>query len=123
MQWETMLLEGQGPVRHLVFNRPQMHNAINRQFLQDLVQACLAVEALPDCRVLIVRGAGPSFSSGADLKEGLIRQAKLQDMLSRAKAGARAVQALGDLSPVTIAALHGHVIGGGAMLALACDFR
>jgi enoyl-CoA hydratase/carnithine racemase len=128
MEWETMKLEGEGPVRHLVFNRPQVHNAVNRRFLRDIVQACLHIETLPDCRVVIVRGAGPSFCSGADLKEGLtpegqLAAATLAETMGRAKDGARAIQALGDVQPITIAAVHGNAIGGGAMLAMACDFR
>lgn len=123
MEWETMKLEGEGPVRHLVFNRPAVHNAVNRQFLRDVVQACLYIETLPECRVVIVRGAGPSFCSGADLKEGLTHQGAAADMMGRAKAGARAIQALGDVTPITIAAVHGNAIGGGALLAMACDFR
>jgi enoyl-CoA hydratase/carnithine racemase len=123
MEWETMRLEGEGPLRRLVFNRPQMHNAVNRRFLLDLTQACLHVETETPCRVLIVRGEGPSFSSGADLKENLTHAGGLGDLMGRSQAGARAIQALGDLSAVTIAAVHGNAIGGGAMIAMACDFR
>jgi len=123
MEWETMKLEGEGPVRHLVFNRPAVHNAVNRQFLHDVAQACLYVETLEGCRVVIVRGAGPSFSSGADLKEGLTGPGALRAIMNRSRAGSRAIQALGDVTPITIAAVHGNAIGGGAMLAMACDFR
>lgn len=123
MEWETMKLVGDGPVRHLVLNRPQLHNAINKQFLADLAQACLQIETLQDCRVVIVRGEGPSFCSGADQKEGLTHQGGLSDMMQRSKSGARGVNAIADMTPISIAALHGHVIGGGAVLAMACDFR
>jgi enoyl-CoA hydratase/carnithine racemase len=123
MEWETMKLEGAGAVRHLVFNRPAVHNAVSRQFLRDVVQACLYIETQPDCRVVIVRGAGPSFCSGADLKEGLTHEGAVAEMMGRARDGARAIQALGEIPPITIAAVHGHAIGGGAMLAMACDFR
>jgi enoyl-CoA hydratase/carnithine racemase len=123
MEWETMKLEGEDPVRHLVFNRPALHNAVNRQFLLDVAQACGYLESLPDCRAVIVRGAGPSFCSGADLKEGLTGPGTMRAVMSRSKAGTRAVQALGDVTPITIAAIHGNAIGGGAMLAMACDFR
>lgn len=118
-----MKLAGEGPVRHLILNRPRVHNAINRQFLADLVQACLHIETLPECRAVILRGEGPSFCSGADLKEGLTHRGGLVDMMQRSKAGARAIHALGDMTPVSIAAVHGHAIGGGAMIAMACDFR
>ncbi|MCH7478251.1 MAG: enoyl-CoA hydratase/isomerase family protein [SAR324 cluster bacterium] len=123
MEWETLRLEGADPVWHLVLNRPRMHNAINRQVLRDLLEACGAIEELPDCRCVILRGEGPSFSSGADLKEGLTHAGTSGDLLRRARSGARVIDALAELTPVTIAAVHGFAIGGGACLAMACDFR
>ena len=123
MEWNTMKLVGDGAVRHLVFNRPEVHNAIDSRFLQDLAQACLYIETVKGLRVVIVRGEGPSFSSGADLKEGLTHGGAIGDLLRRSKAGARGVSAVAEMTPISIAAVHGHAIGGGAMLALACDFR
>jgi enoyl-CoA hydratase/carnithine racemase len=123
MEWETLRLEGSGPIRHIVLNRPGVHNAINWQLLKDLVSACLVIEESPDCRCVIVRGEGPSFSSGADLKEGIMRDGTPADIMRKAKSGARAVDTLAELTPVTIAAIHGYAIGGGACLAMACDFR
>ena len=95
MNWETVKLDGKGPVRHLVLNRPQVHNAVNQQLLADLLSACAAIEALPDCRCVIVRGEGPSFSSGADLKEGLSRGGSTKEALHRSHLGARVIDALG----------------------------
>ena len=123
MEWETVRLEGEGAIRHLVLNRPRVHNAISRTVLRDVLSACGAIEELDDCRAVILRGEGPSFSSGADLKEGQARDGDLGFSLRRARLGERVIDALGELTPVTIAAVHGHAIGGGACLAMACDFR
>lgn len=123
MEWETMKLEGEGAIRELVLNRPHVHNAVNRQLIADLLGACNAIEDLPDCRAVILRGEGPSFSSGADLKEGLSGSGTLGNSMQRSRLGERAIDALGDLPPVTIAAVHGHAIGAGACIAMACDFR
>ncbi len=123
MEWETLKLEGSGPVLWIVLNRPAVHNAINRQVLQELLDVCLEIERRPDCRCVILRGEGPSFSSGADLKEGMTRSGGAGDMMLRARGGARVVDALTELTPVTVAAVHGYAIGGGACLAMACDFR
>ena len=123
MEWETLKIEGEGAIRHLVLNRPRIHNAVNAQVLRDLISACTHLDGLSGCRVVILRGEGPSFCSGADLREGLTDEAPLHDLVSRARLGQRAIAALAGLVPVSIAAVHGHVIGGGACFAVACDFR
>ena len=123
MNWETVRVEGQDPVWTLVLNRPRVRNAINSQLLRDLADACTWLERQPDCRVVILRGEGPDFCAGADLNEGLTHGGPLNGRVARARLGRRAVQMLGDMAPVTIAAVHGHAIGGGVCLAAACDFR
>jgi enoyl-CoA hydratase/carnithine racemase len=123
MDWNTVKLEGQGAVRELVLNRPQVRNAVNTQLLRDLNAACTHLDTQPDCRVVILRGEGPTFCAGADLKEGRSHQGALRDVVGRGRLGSRAVDALGRLAPITIAAMHGHAIGGGACLGAACDFR
>ena len=120
MQLETVRLDGDGPVRHLVLNRPEVHNAVNPQLVADVYQACLAVEADPIVRAVIVRGDGPSFCSGADLKSP---RANTTEAMLGSKAGARMYDTLLHLNAVTIAACHGYLIGGGAVLPAACDFR
>ena len=123
MQWETVSVEGDGSLRHLVLNRPQVRNAVNTQLLIDLNAACAYLGNQPHCRVVILRGEGASFCAGADLKEGLVHGAALRDMVYRSRLGTRAIQSLRQLPPVTIAAVHGHAIGGGACFPTACDFR
>ncbi|MFN0028469.1 MAG: enoyl-CoA hydratase/isomerase family protein [Acidimicrobiales bacterium] len=118
--YQTVRLDGDGALRHLVFNRPEVHNAVNDQFIADVHQACRDIEADPGVRVVIVRGDGPSFCSGADLK--LPKRNSAQAMVA-SKAGAAMYDTLLHLSAVTIAACHGYLIGGGGVLPAACDFR
>jgi enoyl-CoA hydratase/carnithine racemase len=79
----------------------------------------LTVAAAPDVHVVLVRGAGRSFCAGIDL-----------DMLGRERMPAgfyegqeRAFRGLEEMDKVTIAALHGHCLGGGLQLAISCDIR
>ncbi len=123
MQWETLKIEGEGAVRHLVLTRPEKHNAVNLQLLTELIEACGFLDADQDCLAVILRGEGKSFCSGADLKESITDGASTRDLLERARMGSRAILALVDMAPVTIAAMHGHAIGGGACFGAACDFR
>jgi enoyl-CoA hydratase len=120
MQLETVRLDGEGPVRHLVLDRPQVHNAVNRQLVADVHQACLAADADPTVRVVILRGEGPSLCSGADLKE---RATGTTGAMQGSKEGARMYDTLLNLTAVTIACCHGHMIGGGGVFPAACDFR
>jgi enoyl-CoA hydratase len=120
MQLETVRVDGDGPVRHLVLNRPRVHNAVNPQLIADVQTALLVLDGDSSVRVVIVRGEGPSFCSGADLRSP--RRSSLDGMLG-SKAGARMYDTLLHLNPITIAACHGHLIGGGAVLPAACDFR
>jgi enoyl-CoA hydratase/carnithine racemase len=107
-------------VRHLVLNRPEVHNAVNAQLVADVHAACLALDADPTVRVVIVRGEGKSLSSGADLKQE--RGSSLDAMLG-SKQGARMYDTLLNLNAITICLCHGYMIGGGGVLPAACDFR
>jgi len=123
MEWETLKLEGQGAILHLVLNRPRARNAVNQQMLRDLLAACTAIEERTDCQVVVLRGEGATFCAGADLKEGREAPDTVTATMQRPRLAALALQALTDLAPVTIAAVQGHAIGGGCSLASACDFR
>ena len=120
MELETVRVEGDGPIRHLVLNRPKVHNAVNPQLIFDVTEAAIALDRLREVRVVIVRGEGKSFCSGADLK---MPRPSTTEAIDLSKAGARMADVLTNLSPITIALMHGYCIGGGAVLPATCDFR
>lgn len=120
MNLDTVRIDGDGPVRHLVLNRPEVHNAINAQLVADVHTACLALDGDPTVRAVILRGEGKSLSSGADLKQS--RGTTLDAMLG-SKQGARMYDTLLNLNAITICICHGYMIGGGGVLPAACDFR
>lgn len=117
---ETVRIDGNGPVRHLVLNRPEVHNAVNAQLVADMLTACLTLDSDPTVRVVIVRGEGKSLCSGADLKQP--RMSSLDNMMG-SKHGARMYDTLLHMNAITIGLCHGYMIGGGAVLPAACDFR
>jgi len=116
----TVKVEGDGPVRHLVLNRPEVHNAVHAQLVADVQEACLLIDRDPSIRVVIFRGEGKSLCSGADLKQP--RATSLDAMLG-SKNGARMYDTLLHMNAITIALCHGHMIGGGGVFPAACDFR
>lgn len=121
--WQTLRVEGGEAVRHLVLARPAARNAVNTRMLEEIADACTWLERRPGLRAVILRSEGPTFCAGADLKEGLTHAGALQPRVHRSRLGSRAMQALADLPAITIAAVQGHAIGGGACLPAACDFR
>ena len=115
--------EDRGAVRHLVLNRPEKRNAFNDELIEGLAEALADVAAEPDVRCVIVRGAGPMFSSGMDLAalRGLSEAPEhLREFRRRILAAWNLCE---EMDKPTIAAIHGACIGGAAELALACDLR
>lgn len=113
-----VLTSRDGPVATATLNRPDKRNALNVALLQQLCAALAAAEADPASRVLILRGAGTVFCAGLDLTEAAAAE---QAQVSAEWLG-RALGALSSTRLVTIAAVQGAAIAGGAGLMSACDF-
>lgn len=99
-------------------NRPEKRNAMNMEVFRELCQVIEATEHRPGARVMILKGLGPVFCSGLDLNEAADSELVQQS----AKLLASTLRRVWDSSLVTIAAVHGAAIAGGAGLAAACDF-
>lgn len=113
------------PLATITLDRPDHLNAITITMLAELEAAANAVAA-SDARVVIVRGAGRAFTAGMDLAtftRGPLHDADPDRRYDAAHLGRTATDALAATPQVSIAALHGHVVGGGVVLAAACDLR
>ncbi len=121
MPFENLLFEVDGPVATLTLNRPTVLNALNRAVIEELIQLFEQLEKNHEIRVVILTGAGDkAFVAGADIAE-------MKDLTPEQAANFSARgHDLGDLMAsvpqVVIAAVNGFALGGGAELALACDF-
>lgn len=107
-----------GAVTTVTLNRPAKRNALNVELLEALCAAIATAENDAAQRILILRGAGPVFCSGLDLAEATQPAAAH----SSAELVSRALHALSSTRLITIAAVHGAAIAGGAGLMSACDF-
>ncbi|HKW92565.1 MAG TPA: enoyl-CoA hydratase/isomerase family protein, partial [Methylomirabilota bacterium] len=114
-------LDRDGVVARLTLARPEARNALSRAVADALEDALARFAAMDDVRVIVVAGRGRSFCAGADISE--------MPTLSPAEAEALAsrwqwiVDGFAALPQVTIAAVQGHALGGGLMLAIAQDLR
>ena len=109
------------PVATLLLNRPDRLNALSRELLREIPIACRWLDETVAIKAVVVRGSGRAFSAGFDLDDfTTMDQGSPRDT---ADLGRLAAEALTDVRPLTIAAVHGHCVGGGLVLAAACDLR
>lgn len=119
----TLLVSVDGPVATITLNWPEKLNALTLPMLAALDEALLAIDADPDVRVVVIKGAGPkAFSAGADVV-AWSSLAPLDMWRTWTRTGQRVLERLETLRQPTIAALNGIAYGGGLELALACDLR
>ena len=126
---DNVLLERKGRIATVTLSRPDRRNSLSDEMLGDLVTAFSALRDDDSTRVVIVTGAPPIFSAGADapFKKGMSEEARRRMFTSRKsqfrRLFERANVLLENLEQVTVGAINGHAVGGGWGLALACDFR
>src|SRR5256886_12160654 len=112
-------IEKQSPqITVVTLNRPERRNSLTIQLLNELISAIKVASDQPDERVLILRGAGAAFCTGLDLKEAA-DQTKAH---ATAEMVANTLVAIRQTHLVTIAAVHGAAVAGGAGIMSACDF-
>ncbi len=119
---EPVLYRVEDGVAVISFNRPKRHNAMNaamREAYQAVWQEALADPAV---RAIVIRGQGPSFSSGIDLAE-LGRRAEGESDYARISASLERKRAVLESPKPVIAAVRGYAIGGGCETALHADIR
>ncbi|MBI4338051.1 MAG: enoyl-CoA hydratase [Chloroflexi bacterium] len=129
-KWILYGTQDEGTIAKITLNRPERRNAQHEPLLREVNDAFLKAEADPNVRVVILTGAGPSFSSGHDL--GSPEAIEWREQHPR-KPGAEARYRhelevfLGfsrrwrDLTKITIAQVQGYCVAAGLMLAWPCD--
>jgi methylglutaconyl-CoA hydratase len=115
----VVLIEKESPQTTVVtLNRPERRNALTLELLTELYAAIQLASDQPAQRVLILRGAGAAFCTGLDLKEA----ADSTKAHATAEMVANTLVAISQTRLVTIAAVHGAAVAGGAGIMSACDF-
>jgi methylglutaconyl-CoA hydratase len=115
----VVLIEKQAPeITVVTLNRPERRNALTLELLTELQAAVKVVSDQPQERVLILRGAGAAFCTGLDLKAA----ADHTKAHATAEMVANTLVAISQTHLITIAAVHGAAVAGGAGIMSACDF-
>ena len=121
IEYETMTYERKGRIAYIMFNRPQVLNAVNSQFEQDLHEALLEFDTDDEAWVGIIHGAGHAFCAGADIKQRFVAMTPQES--ARRERGPNPEGYLGrtiNWKPV-IAAVHGYALGAGIVIAAESD--
>ena len=122
-EFQTIRVTCDGRRGTLTLNRPDRLNALSNELMAEVADAAAWFDHQGDLRVVVVRGAGRAFSAGFDLSVFGDDGPSPAGGRVPADTGRLMADALERTSPVLIAALHGHVVGGGLVVAAACDLR
>jgi len=116
--FDTLTLAVDGAVATVVLDRPDVLNALSDTTLVELEQVAGVIDGLEAVKVVVLAGAGRAFCAGADV--GGFRGAASRRQRDQGWRTARAWEQMG---AVSVARIHGWCVGGGLVLAAACDLR
>lgn len=115
----VVLIEKRSPqITIVTLNRPERRNSLTLELLTQLQAAIKVASDEPEERVIVLRGAGVAFCTGLDLKEAA-DQTKAH---ATAEMVANTLLAISQTHLVTVAAVHGAAVAGGAGIMSACDY-
>ena len=123
MDYRNLLIDKrEDHIAIVTFNRPDQLNTLNSSLMSEIENLTEEFQRDTESRVVIFTGAGKHFSGGADLKEQRAPSTLLEK--TRAKQiGPRMIRKIFMMDQITIAAINGGALGGGACIVSACDFR
>ncbi|MDP3492020.1 MAG: enoyl-CoA hydratase [Hyphomonadaceae bacterium] len=114
----------EGSIGWITFNQPERLNAVRRDMWDDLPAAVASLTANPQTRVIVVKGAGDkAFISGADIAEFEVQRHDAASNRSFTAAVTAATSSLIEAGIPVVAMINGFCIGGGMVIASACDIR
>ena len=127
MEYKYTKIKRGAHIATVTFNLPKKLNALNIGLLSEIIDLADSFSADEDTRVIIFTGAGKNFSVGIDLADPeLMKRMTQGSMLMKNRSleiGPKLIRKVHELNQITIAAVNGYALGGGACIAAACDFR
>ena len=121
MSSAPLLIEKKNKIATIMLNRPRVMNAMSKEMILALYDAVKEIALDEDSHVVVLKGAGDHFSSGADF--GLFAEdIASHEWLTAMKGVGQIVRTLREMPQPVVTMLRGVAVGGGANLALAADF-
>ncbi len=119
-----ILVEHEGPVATVVFNRPKMRNAISLAMWTEIARVTEGLAKDESVRAIVYRGAGrEAFASGADISEFKEHRKDTATALRYNAQTSAAYTAIRECPKPTVAMIFGFCMGGAMAVAMACDLR
>ena len=126
MEYKNLIVERSGDIAIVYLNRPDRLNALSIDLLHEITTIANDFNEDTQTRVVIFTGKGKNFSAGVDLLDPKNAE-QIQDplllKLRHMKTGPRMLRSIYEMNQITIAAVNGYAMGGGACITSACDFR
>ena len=121
---DHILVQQDGPVATVVFNRPKMRNAISLAMWMEIASLTEALAKDDAVRAIVYRGAGTeAFASGADISEFEQQRKDLETAANYNAQTEAAYRTVRECPKPTVAMIFGYCMGGAMAIAMACDFR
>lgn len=119
-----VVVSAAGPTLTVRFNRPEQHNALTEAMYAEVAAACHQAGSDPALRCLVIRGSpGGAFAAGTDITDRFTSIQDGDDGVAYEQGIQDVLETLLDVPVPTVAVIEGYALGGGLLLAAACDLR